>query len=131
MFERLNHMKKTLLALVVCAIAAAQQNPKPNLSGSWQIDYHDDNGVSTSQPQLFLQQTGDKLTGTFGSFNWPIVGAIDGNHVVFTFVAFGNDRIEGPISDTVFYWGTIDGTSKMGGRMKNPKEAGNWTAIRK
>jgi hypothetical protein len=124
-------MKKTVFTLMVCALASAQQNPGTGLTGTWQIDYHDDNGVSTSAPKLVLHQTQDKLTGTFGNLDWPVVGVVDGNHIVFTFVAFGRDRNEGAISDTVFYWGTIDNASKMGGRMKNPKEAGNWTATRK
>jgi hypothetical protein len=123
-------MKKLILTLIACALASAQQNPGLDLSGTWQIDYHDDNGVSTSTPKLVLHQAGDKLTGTFGNLDWPIIGTIDGNRIIFTFVAFGRDRNEGAISDTVFYWGTIDNASKMEGRMKNPKEAGNWTAAK-
>jgi hypothetical protein len=60
-------MKKLILTLMVCTLASAQQNPGLDLTGTWQIDYHDDNGVSTSTPKLVLHQTGDKLTGTFGN----------------------------------------------------------------
>jgi hypothetical protein len=68
-----------------------------------------------------LLQSADKLTGTFGKFDWPVIGAMDGSTVVFTFVAHATDRNGKEVSDTVFYWGTIDASSKtMKGRMKNP-----------
>lgn len=131
-------MKRRVQTLLVCAIvctammsrSAAQKKSGAGLTGTWQIHFQDDNGVSTSDPKLVIQQTGDKLTGTFGKFNWPIIGALDRNHVVFTFTAFGHEGGQA-ISDTVFYWGTVDETGKMKGRMKNPKEAGEWVAARR
>lgn len=130
-------MNKILLAAVVCLLASIGLNPainaqnKPvNLSGTWQINFNDDNGVSRSSPKLVLTQSGDKLTGTFGLYDWPVVGAVDGNHVVFSFVAYGHEKGQA-ISDTVFYWGTIENGVKMKGRMKNPKEAGDWIANRR
>jgi hypothetical protein len=122
-------MKKITLTLVVCAIAAAQNLCAADLTGTWHIHFQDDNGVSTSSPRLILQQTGGKLTGTFGKFDWPVIGTVDGDHVVFTFVAYGREGGR-TISDTVFYWGTIDGKGTLKGRMKNPKEAGDWVASR-
>jgi hypothetical protein len=131
-------MNKTKRILIVCAIACvaiagrsdAQKKTAADLTGTWQIHFQDDNGMSTSNPKLVLQQSGDKLTGTFGKFDWPVIGAIDGNNVVFTFVAHIVDKGK-PVSDTVFYWGTVDAAAKaMKGRMKNPKEAGDWVAMR-
>jgi hypothetical protein len=109
----------------------AQKKAGANLTGTWQIHFRDDNGMSTSSPKLVLQQSADKLTGTFGKFDWLVIGAVDGNTVVFTFVAHGTDRNGKEMSDTVFYWGTTDASAKiMKGRMKNPKEAGDWEAGR-
>jgi hypothetical protein len=129
-------MKRIAYALVVCAIAcmmlinrSGAQTKAADLSGTWRIHFQDDDGVSTSAPKLVLERTGDKLTGTFGKFDWPVIGAVDGNRIVFTFVAFGHEGGK-TISDTVFYWGTIDETGTMKGRMKNPKEAGDWVAAK-
>jgi hypothetical protein len=122
-------MKNLLLTLVVCALAGAQSPRAVDLNGTWRIHFQDDNGVSTSAPKLVIQRSGDKLTGTFGKFDWPVIGAVDGNHVVFTFVAYGHEAGH-TISDTVFYWGTIDEKGTLKGRMKNPKEAGNWVAAK-
>jgi hypothetical protein len=109
----------------------AQKKATADLTGTWQIHFRDDNGMSTSSPKLVLQQAPDKLTGTFGKFDWPVIGAVDGNTVVFSFTAHATDRSGKEMSDAVFYWGTIDVTGKtMKGRMKNPKEAGNWEASR-
>jgi hypothetical protein len=129
--ERTNNMNNTIRTLLVCAIACATPvKAATDLTGTWQINYQDDNGVSTSNPILVLHQTDGKLTGTFGNLDWPVIGTVDGNHVVFTFVAYGREDGR-PISDTVFYWGTVDETGKMKGRMKNPKEAGEWVAAKK
>jgi hypothetical protein len=128
-------MKRRMLTLVVCAVVCmalsfAQKKAAADLTGTWQIHFQDDNGVSTSNPKLVIRQTGEKLEGTFGNQDWPIIGAVDGGQVVFTFTAFGHEGGHA-ISDTVFYWGTIEGGTKMKGRMKNPKEAGEWVAVRK
>ena len=85
-----------------CAVRGQQADV--NLTGTWQIDFHDDNGVSHSSPQLVLKQEPDRLTGTFGKFDWPVIGAVDHNNVVFSFVAFGHEAGR-QISDTVFYIG--------------------------
>jgi hypothetical protein len=122
-------MERMLRTLLVCLALASQANAQ-DLTGTWQIQFHDDDGVSTTSPKLVLQQTGGKLTGTFGKLNWPVIGTIDHNHVVFTFIAFGHEAGH-PISDTVFYWGTVDETGKMKGRMKNPKESGDWSATKR
>ena len=129
-------MRVSLITAGVCLLAGISLNPAMHgqlsgvdLTGTWQIDYHDDNGVSTSTPKLVLKQEADKLTGYFGKFNWPVIGAVDHNTVVFTFLAFGHEGGR-EISDTVFYWGTVDASGALHGRMKNPKEAGNWTAAR-
>ena len=129
-------MKVLLIAAGVCLLAGLTltfavrgQATGVDLTGTWQIDFHDDNNISHSSPKLVLKQEGDKLTGTFGKFDWPVIGTVDHNNVVFSFVAFGHEGGR-QISDTVFYWGVIDNTGKMRGRMKNPKEAGNWTADR-
>jgi len=131
-------MNKRNQILVVCALACialvnpgVSQNTKgaTDLSGTWRIHFQDDNGVSTSAPKLILHRTGDKLTGTFGKFDWPVIGAVDGDTLVFSFTAYGHEGGQ-TISDTVFYWGTLDEKGTMKGRMKNPKEAGNWVAAR-
>jgi hypothetical protein len=121
-------MKKMMLAVVVCATALAQG--AVNLTGTWRIHWRDDNGVSTSMPKLVLEQSGGKLTGTFGKYDWPVIGTVDGNHVVFTFIGHGCCENGKPMSDTVFYWGTVDEKGNLKGRMKNPKEAGDWVASR-
>jgi len=130
-------MIQTIHVIVVGAIAcvalgnrsSAQTKMAADLTGVWRIHFQDDDGVSTSSPKLVLRRAGDKLTGTFGKFDWPVIGAVDGNHVVFSFTA---SRLEAgkTITDTVFYWGTIDEKGSMKGRMKNPKEAGDWVAVR-
>jgi hypothetical protein len=130
-------MKPLRRTLLVCAITCltaandsyAQKRNGLDLTGTWEIHFQDDDGVSTTNPKLVLRQTGDKLTGTFGKFDWPVIGAVDKGHVVFSFVAFGHEGGK-PISDTVFYWGAVDDKGKMSGRMKNPKEAGDWSAVK-
>jgi hypothetical protein len=119
-----------LLAGMTLTFAVRGQQKGVDLTGTWQIDFHDDNGVSQSSPKLVLKQDADKLTGTFGKYDWPVIGAVDHNNVVFTFVAFGHEGGR-EISDTVFYWGTIDNAGNMLGRMKNPKEAGDWVASKR
>jgi hypothetical protein len=119
-----------LLAGMTLTFAVRGQPTSLNLTGAWQIEFHDDDGVSQSSPELILKRESDKLTGTFGKFGWPVIGAVDGNNVVFSFVAFGHEGGR-EITDTVFYWGAIDSAGNMRGRMKNPKEAGNWIATRK
>src|SRR5271165_3818666 len=103
-----------LLAGLTLTFAVHGQPKGVDLTGNWQIDFHDDNGVANSSPKLVLEQDGDKLTGTFGKYDWPVIGAVDHNNVVFTFVAFGHEGGR-QISDTVFYWGTIDDAGKMRG----------------
>ena len=127
-------LRRTLLVCAIASLAAlshsyAQKKNSLDLTGVWQIHFEDDDGVSVTDPKLVLQQNGDKLTGTFGNLDWPVIGAVDKGHVVFTFIAHGHEAGE-PISDTVFYWGVVDETGKMKGRMKNPKEAGDWSAVR-
>jgi hypothetical protein len=135
--ERTNIVKLLLITAGVCLLAGLTltytvhgQPASVDLTGTWQIDFHDDNGVSQSSPGLVLKQEADKLTGTFGKYDWPVIGAVDHNNVVFTFVAFGHEAGR-QISDTVFYWGVIDNHGNLRGRMKNPKEAGDWIASRK
>jgi hypothetical protein len=124
-----------MLVLAVCAVACvaivkrSTAQKTVDLTGTWQIHYRDDDGVSTSAPKLVLKQTGGKLTGTFGKYDWPVLGTIDRKHVVFTFTAFGHENGQ-PISDMVFYWGDVDESGKLKGRMKNPKEAGDWVAAK-
>ena len=118
-----------LLAGITLTFAVRGQPARVDLTGTWQIEFQDDNGISHSSPKLVLKQAPDKLTGTFGKFDWPVIGAVDRNNVVFSFVAFGHEGGR-QISDTVFYWGAIDSAGKLHGRMKNPKEAGNWIATR-
>ncbi len=132
----MNNSKRLLVACAIACVAIvsrsdAQKKAAADLTGTWQIHFRDDNGMSTSSPKLVLQQSADKLTGKFGKFDWPVIGAVDGNTVVFTFVAHATDSNGKEMSDTVFYWGTIDPSTKsMKGRMKNPKEGGGWEAVR-
>jgi hypothetical protein len=76
-----------LLAGLTTTIALRGQPKGIDLSGTWQIDFQDDNGVSHSSPTLILKQEPDRLTGTFGKYAWPVIGAVDRNNVVFSFVA--------------------------------------------
>jgi len=120
-------MNRAIGVILMCAWATLARGA--DLTGTWQIQYRDDDGVSRSSPKLILQQSGDKLTGKFGKNDWPVTGAVDRDHVVFIFTAFGHENGQA-ISDTVFYWGDRDSTGKMKGRMKNPKEAGDWVATK-
>jgi hypothetical protein len=118
-----------LLRASLLLTASFAQNKPLSLTGTWQIQFQDDNGISISSPKLVIKQEGDKLTGTFGKFEWPIVGTVDGHHMVFTFTAHAQANGK-PVSDTVFYWGEVDAHGNIKGRMKNPKEAGDWVASR-
>ena len=97
-----------LAAVMTLTLVVHGQSTGVDLTGTWQIDFHDDDGVSYSSPKLVLKREADKLTGTFGKYDWPVIGAVDHNNVVFSFVAFGHEGGR-QISDTVFYWGAIDG----------------------
>src|ERR1017187_8199544 len=75
-------MKKLLYTLLVCAFAAlvtfAQTEQKVNLSGTWQIEYHDKNGKEVDTPTVSFMQTGGRLEGVFGDKHWKLEGTVVG-----------------------------------------------------
>ena len=54
-----------LYALVVCALAAFSVAAQINLSGTWQIEYHDKNGKEVDTPMVSFLQHGWAAGGSF------------------------------------------------------------------
>ena len=118
-------MKTLLLTLAVCALAAIPAAAQVNLSGTWQIEYHDKNGKEIDYPMVSLLQTGDRLEGVFGDKHWRVQGAVTGSTVWFSFHPPQRPDI------TVRYEGTLDSANQMRGTMASEVQSGNFTAVRK
>ncbi len=122
-------MRKTLLALSVCALAAlaafAQTDPKLNLSGTWQIEYHDKNGKEVDTPMITFLQSGGRLEGVFGDKHWKVEGTVAGGQVEFWF--------HPPVRPDVIvrYSGRVESAGAMRGTMVSAVQSGTFTAVRK
>jgi hypothetical protein len=122
-------MKKLLHTLLVCAFAAltvaAQAEQPVNLSGTWQIEYHDKNGKEVDTPMVSLMQVGGRLEGVFGNKHWKVDGVVVGDQVTFAFHPPQRPDI------TVRYQGRLESATQMRGTMASEVQSGVFVAIRK
>lgn len=122
-------MRKLLYTALVCALAAlaamAQAQPNVNLSGTWQIEYHDNNGKEVDTPMVSLLQTGGRLEGVFGNQHWKVEGTVVGDQVTFAFHPPSRPDI------TVKYQGRLESATQMRGTMASEVQSGSFVAIRK
>lgn len=118
-------MKKTLLTLVVCALAALTAAAQTSLTGTWQIEYHDKNGKEVDTPMITFQQNGDRLEGVFGKYHWKVEGTVVGDRVQFSFHPPQAPEV------TVRYQGTMESSSRMSGTMASEVQSGTFVATRK
>lgn len=121
-------MKTVLTGLIAGVVAVcgliAQQTQSANVTGTWQIDYHDKNGVEVDRPKVTLHQSGDKLTGVFGNRDWKVEGAVTGDAVVFWFHPPQRPDI------TVKYQGKLEKKDLIRGAMASEVQSGVFTATR-
>ncbi len=122
-------MKTLRYALPVCVLAAlaafAQTEQKVNLSGTWQIEYHDKNGKELDTPMVSFMQTGGRLEGVFGDKHWTVEGTVVGDQVQFFF----HPRTRPDI--TVRYQGSLESPGRMRGTMASEVQSGTFVAARK
>src|SRR5690242_11598643 len=108
-------MKTFRSLLFACALVAAaplpQTQPNPNLSGTWQIEYHDRNGQEVSTPFVSFVQTGGHLDGVFGEKHWRVEGSVSGDRVQFSFHPAGHPDV------TVKYQGRMESSTRIRGDM--------------
>ena len=122
-------MKRVVFAVLTAASAlwslAAQQTPASGISGTWQIEYHDKNGVEVDTPKITLQQSGGKLGGVFGNQDWKVEGTVSGDAIVFWFHPPQRPDI------TVKYQGRLENKGLIRGTMASEVQSGTFTAVRK
>ena len=118
-------MKKLLYTLVVCALAAISAAAQGNLSGTWQIEYHDKNGKEVDTPMVTLLQNGGRLDGVFGDKHWKVEGTVVGDQVQFAFHPPQRTDI------TVRYQGTLQSANQIRGTMASEVQSGTFVAVRK
>ena|SRR6185437_3414638 len=113
-----------MAAAVVCGLEA-QNTQTPNVSGTWQIEYHDKNGKEVDTPMVTFLQTGGRLEGVFGNQHWRIEGTLVGTAVKFSFHPPQKPEI------TVAYQGALESPSLIRGTMASQVQSGTFTATRK
>ena len=118
-------MKTLCMTLVVCALASVSALAQGNISGTWQIEYHDKNGKEVDYPMVSLLQTGGQLEGVFGTKHWKITGNVSGTQVQFSFHPPQRPDI------TVRYEGTLENADQMKGTMSSEVQSGTFIATRK
>ncbi len=118
-------MKKLLYTLVVCALALFPMAAQVNVSGTWQIEYHDSNGKEIDDPMITLLQNGGRLEGVFGDKHWKVEGTVIGDQVQFWFHPPQNMQV------TVRYTGKIESTNQLRGTMASEVQHGTFVAVRK
>jgi len=122
-------MKKLLLWVVACAFAAfhvaAQTGTNTNLSGTWQIEYHDNNGKEVDMPMVSFVQSGGKLEGVFGDKHWKVEGLLAGDDIKFWFTPPMRRDV------TVRYQGRLENANLMRGTMVSEVQSGSFVAVRK
>jgi hypothetical protein len=118
-------MKKLLYTLVVCALATFTVEAQGNLSGTWQIEYHDNNGKEVDTPMVTLLQNGARLDGVFGDKHWKVEGTVVGDEVKFAFHPPQRPDI------TVRYQGKLESANQIRGTMASEVQAGSFVAVRK
>jgi hypothetical protein len=122
-------MKQALLTVLIGAALAlgitAQSNPTANVTGTWQIEYHDNNGKEVDTPMISLLETGGRLEGVFGNQHWKVQGALAGGQLEFSFSPPQHSEV------VVRYRGTLDSPTKMHGTMASQVQSGTFVATRK
>ena len=122
-------MKKAAFAVLLGAILTlgirAQSNQNINLTGTWQIEYHDHNGREVDTPMISLLQSNGRLDGVFGNQHWKVQGTLVGDQVTFSFSPPKHLEI------TVRYQGTLDSAQRMHGTMVSQVQSGTFVATRK
>jgi hypothetical protein len=118
-------MKKLLYTLVVCAFALLPMAAQMNMSGTWQIEYHDNNGKEIDMPMITLLQNGGRLDGVFGDKHWKVEGTVTGDEVQFWFHPPQHTEV------TVRYTGKIQSGNQLRGTMHSEVQAGTFVATRK
>ena len=116
-------LNKALFTIMLASTAVWAQ--APNVTGTWQIEYHDKNGIEVDTPTVTFKQSGDHLEGVFGNQNWKIEGTIVGNAVTFAFHPPQRTGI------TVKYEGTLETPTRIRGTMASEVQSGTFTAVRK
>lgn len=117
-------MKTVLGAVAVCALAAVSATAQVNVSGTWQIEYHDKNGKEIDYPMVSLLQSGERLEGVFGNKHWRVEGTITGSKVRFSFHPPQRPDI------TVRYEGNLESANRISGAMASEVQSGTFTAMR-
>jgi hypothetical protein len=119
----------SLRVLSVCALAAlaafAQTEQKSNLSGTWQIEFHDSTGGEVDTPMVSFVQTGSRLDGVFGNKHWKVDGTVVGDQVRFSFHPPARPDI------TVKYQGKVESAVQIRGTMSSEVQSGTFVATRK
>jgi hypothetical protein len=122
----MNRIWVTILAGSLLPFAVTAQPKQPvNLTGTWQIEYHDKNGKEVDTPTISLLQADGRLDGVFGNKHWKVQGALEGKQVRFSFSPPGHPEV------TVRYQGTVDSPTEMHGTMASEVQSGTFTAKRK
>ncbi len=116
---------KLSCALVVCALAAVAALAQCNVSGTWQIVYHDKNGKEVDTPMVSLLQSGGRLEGVFGNQHWKVDGTIVNDQVEFSFHPPQRPEI------TVKYQGKLESSNEIRGTMASQVQSGTFVATRK
>jgi hypothetical protein len=110
----------------VCALAAISVAAQVNLSGTWQIEYHDKNGKEIDTPMITLLQNGGRLDGVFGKDHWKVEGTM----MAVEEVQFAFHPPQAP-NITVRYQGKMESTNQMCGTLASEVQSGTFTAVRK
>lgn len=120
--------KRALLCLLGFALSlglTAQVSQNVNVSGTWQIEYHDKNGKEVDTPRISLMQSGGRLEGVFGNQHWKVQGTLVGDRIQFSFSPPKHPEV------TVRYEGTLEAANRMRGTMASEVQPGTFTAVRK
>jgi hypothetical protein len=122
-------MKALRRAFALCALTAlaafTQTQTEFNVSGTWQIEYHDKDGQEIDTPMVSFVQTGGHLQGVFGDKHWKVAGTVNGDRVEFLF----HPPVRPDI--TVRYQGKLESGSRMSGTMASEVQSGTFVATRK
>ena len=97
----------------MCAFAAFSVAAEINLSGTWQIEYHDKNGKEVDTPMISFLDNGGKLEGVFGNQHWKVEGSVSGATVQFAFHPPARPDL------TVAYPGTLESANQIRGVMES------------
>lgn len=117
-------MRNLWSVVAVCALVSMSA-AEFNLSGTWQIEYHDKNGKEVDYPVVTLVQRGDRLEGVFGNKHWRIEGEVTGTKAQFSFHPPQRPDI------TVRYQGSLESPDRMRGTMASEVQSGTFVAVRK